>query len=299
MYCSHCGKQISDNAKFCNFCGAEQVIYNQPSAAQSQPSWQQTPKAPPVQSYQVPKTPPVQPRPAQAAPQGAGNNKPKKSVGKKILIGFLVFVGVCLLSRAFLTPLFLKSLDKDEPSPMPPSETYTLPSLPVPSVETVNPDYTDIFFNCGITEFNESYSDPSLSTDSFVQVSENGVVEKLQLGYDPEEDTIIEMFDIVYVPTADYSEDQLTALDEVMRERLAPCELEGFCTVTYEKYSLDGCYKTTVHFTDLNNGYNLARLSNLNILALGDSPDGQPLQKLSMKQTESGLTANGYIQKYI
>ena len=32
MFCSNCGKQIPDNTKFCNHCGAQQTVSSQPAA---------------------------------------------------------------------------------------------------------------------------------------------------------------------------------------------------------------------------------------------------------------------------
>lgn len=37
QFCSSCGKQINDGAKFCNFCGATQVIVNQTPANEAPP----------------------------------------------------------------------------------------------------------------------------------------------------------------------------------------------------------------------------------------------------------------------
>ncbi len=34
MFCSECGKQLPDNSKFCNFCGAKQVVISQEPAAE-------------------------------------------------------------------------------------------------------------------------------------------------------------------------------------------------------------------------------------------------------------------------
>lgn len=48
MFCSSCGKQINDGAKFCNFCGATQVIVDQASASSTNvaPPIPATPKEP-------------------------------------------------------------------------------------------------------------------------------------------------------------------------------------------------------------------------------------------------------------
>ena len=60
MFCSHCGKQIAEDARFCPSCGAQsepraQTPQNEPKAepVQAQPAQQQTPPQPePVQTPQ-------------------------------------------------------------------------------------------------------------------------------------------------------------------------------------------------------------------------------------------------------
>lgn len=39
MFCKNCGKQIPDNTKFCNYCGAQQVTDNNMNSAPNQQSY--------------------------------------------------------------------------------------------------------------------------------------------------------------------------------------------------------------------------------------------------------------------
>ena len=68
MFCSNCGKELNDDAKFCMSCGA-QVAGQAQSTPQAQTP-QNEPKAEPVQAQPAPQTPP-QSEPVQAKPQSA------------------------------------------------------------------------------------------------------------------------------------------------------------------------------------------------------------------------------------
>ena len=68
MFCSHCGKQIAEDARFCPSCGAQVA---QP--AQSEPRAQTTqnePKAEPVQAQPAQQQTPPQPEPVQTPQSG-------------------------------------------------------------------------------------------------------------------------------------------------------------------------------------------------------------------------------------
>ena len=69
MFCSNCGKQISEGSKFCNFCGATQniIIPNvAPSQSSTQPTYQPQPTQPMQPTYQAqPMQPTYQAQPTQ------------------------------------------------------------------------------------------------------------------------------------------------------------------------------------------------------------------------------------------
>ncbi len=87
MFCNNCGKEISDQARFCNYCGSK-VEIAQPQAA-------------PVEPQQ-----PVQPvQPAQAA-QPSKPAKPKGKLGKRLLSIVLVvavYYGAQYITKNVLT----------------------------------------------------------------------------------------------------------------------------------------------------------------------------------------------------
>ena len=88
MFCSHCGKQIADDAKFCPSCGA-QVAQPGQSAPQAEPV--QTPPQPEPQAEPV-QTPP------QAAPVYQTVSSPPTQLGTKWLtvLPFLLGLGAIM-----------------------------------------------------------------------------------------------------------------------------------------------------------------------------------------------------------
>lgn len=102
MYCSKCGKQISDQANFCNYCGAK-VTAPQPPRQPQQPVY----------------TPPS--KPAYTPPQQNTYTAPAQSTkkegvwGKRIvtaLVAVAVYFGAKYATQAFLT----RDLKKPEPT---------------------------------------------------------------------------------------------------------------------------------------------------------------------------------------
>ena len=86
MYCSNCGKQISDQANFCNYCGAKVT------APQPRTGGPATPRQPQQNTYTAP---------AQHAPA-----KKESAWGKRIttaLIAVAVYFGAKYATQAFLT----------------------------------------------------------------------------------------------------------------------------------------------------------------------------------------------------
>jgi hypothetical protein len=77
MFCNHCGKQIPDQVKFCNFCGAPQAQAAPPAPQQASPAPAGTQPNP--FSFTPPPQPPVAPK----------NNKALAIVGTLVLLALL------------------------------------------------------------------------------------------------------------------------------------------------------------------------------------------------------------------
>lgn len=108
MFCSNCGKQIEDSAKFCNSCGAaaetvapaqEPVApVSQPEAAQVvEPAYQAPVQQEPVYQAPVMQTP-VQPEEKSSKPSKVKKEKTGKKLDKKkLIIGGAIAVAVIIL----------------------------------------------------------------------------------------------------------------------------------------------------------------------------------------------------------
>lgn len=72
MFCKQCGKQISDQARFCPYCGADQTAASAGGVQQGQGQMPQTPRSPqqvPQEPQQVPRNPQQVPQEPQRIPQ--------------------------------------------------------------------------------------------------------------------------------------------------------------------------------------------------------------------------------------
>ncbi len=88
MFCSECGKQLADNAKFCNSCGTKQEILTD-AAPIAQPVAQpvaETPVQQPTYTYAPPAAPAYAPAPQIPA-------KPKTGKGYRIAGWILAILG--------------------------------------------------------------------------------------------------------------------------------------------------------------------------------------------------------------
>lgn len=170
MFCNKCGKQIPDQAQFCNYCGAP-VNNIKPQAA--------APSAPRTVEIPVPK-------------------KEKSGTGVKIIIAVVVLIVLVLVSR-LITSMFLNSLD-DDPNPPESSGSGSSSSI----VEAEKPSLTEAcfygasyeygFLTYGLTEvYLPGYSymagegsepDALLSPDENFAFTCNKSLEIMEISYD-------------------------------------------------------------------------------------------------------------------
>ncbi len=185
MFCIKCGKEISDQAQFCNYCGAPVNNFQQPAA-------------------------PAAPRTIEITPPPAKKNSKKGGVIVKIIIPIVVFVVVFFLAR-FITEIFVSSTldDNDANSSSSSSsgliEVTTKPSLTDACMYGAVYEYG--FLTYGLTEVylsgytllpGESPNEPDalLSPDENFTFLCNKVIEIIDISYDAsDENGILESFD--------------------------------------------------------------------------------------------------------
>lgn len=142
MFCQNCGKQLSDGAKFCRYCGAAQnmVPSASPSAARPAP-----PPARPAPSA----PPPVRTSSTPAAPANAGKPGSKwgliLSLAVVAVLGYVIFFwdpqaqpasAPASSSNVVLSPFASESEDQPEAPGLTPQ-----PATPAPAVDARIPNY--------------------------------------------------------------------------------------------------------------------------------------------------------------
>lgn len=110
-FCGNCGRQLADDALFCDACGTRSAAQPAPSVANVEPTNSQ-PVACPVQ--------PQPPVPEQAAPSGV---KEKKKKSKKTLV--IVLVVALILAAAAVAAWWLLGRGPKDPSSLASAEPYT------------------------------------------------------------------------------------------------------------------------------------------------------------------------------
>ena len=230
MFCSKCGKEIPNDTKFCNHCGAQQG-----GAGSKKPS---------------------------------KNKDDKKKKPTTIIISLIVVVAAFLLGKCAIAPAMLSDEDDTNSSsnnqPYVTSDQNEEEDIEDKDAEDTTSDtnsaYSDIFMSRNIVDMTSIFT--SLDTMAFASASDDGTIEKLEYAY--EDDTIKEMIDVVYYPVSDMTEDQKTALDNSVKTNFASMEEADFCTVSYNMGN--NYYSVTLHFTDLDVAENIQKMHEFGML---------------------------------
>ena len=167
-----------------------------------------------------------------------------------------------------------------------------IPTFPVnpttePTTEaTVNPEYEEIFTSRFIVDMPPFFL--MLDSAAFAMVSEEtGMIEKMEYGY--KDDIVKELINTVYYPISEMTDDEKTQLDTGVQEALAGYTELSFCDANFNMGN--SYYTVKLHFTDLDTIENVKALSDLGLVTGDDSG------LISMKESESGLLAAGYIKR--
>ena len=252
MYCPNCGKEIPNDSKFCGSCGAQVRPVAQPQY--QQPQYQQ-----PQQQY--------------AQPQQTKKEKKKNPLWLRIIIGLVAFaVGYGAVNA------LLSSDTKTE------NKSSVVSTTQATTEKPANPAYEEVFSSRYIVDVDSIIF---MDNECFVQVLDDGMLEKLEYGY--KNDVIKEMVNTIYFPVSDYTEDEKTALEDAVKELFA--EYETLESVSL-RYNMGTSYFTVVlTITDLDQAENIQLLVELGMM------DSANVDYISMSKTIDNLTAAGYIQK--
>ena len=259
MFCGNCGKQIPDNTKFCNFCGApQQIIQNADSA---------------------PNTAANQPGIADTSTEKT-KKAPKKK--KNIFIILAVALGAILIGKYAIAPSMVSDSGNNNPGNQVVQSQQTTNSSIISDMTASNPEYDAILTDAGIVHFPTFFN---METKNFVMKAEDGVVFCADYGY--ENDVIKQWVETLYIPVAEYTDDQKAEAENTFREQFAPLEALNCCTVTYK---MGTNYLTiTCTYSDTDQESNYAELYNAGIL------DENTF--MSMSLSENNLSGQGFVKK--
>ena len=155
------------------------------------------------------------------------------------------------------------------------------------AVEAANPEYVSVFTEKGITD-SSALAASGLSTEEFVLVNSDGLIDKMEYGY--ENDTVKIMVETVYYPLSALGTTDKAAIDAVMQEEFAAAEALDFVTITY---AIEGdYYKIQITLNDLDVPKNIPAAVEAGLLQVDSS-----VIYISYEQSEDLLETSGYIQK--
>lgn len=263
-FCPNCGNEVQEGYNFCSKCGKSLEMNMSSTVGQKN-------------AYSM-----------------VNNNVAEKKKAKKkapIWLVIIIFVGAAALGR--LASSALLSDDDD-------SESYTsgegiledefsdIDEVNLEdAVEIANPEYLNVFTERGL-DTTDLLDTSEYSVERFVLVDEEGMVDRLEYGY--EDDTIEISAETIYYPLAGFTEDQKAQFDLNMKEAFAAAEALDFSEIVYEIG--DEYYTIIVVLDDLDEMMNIQAAIDAGVIQV----EGSAIS-LSMEKTTDGLLAAGYIQK--
>lgn len=258
MFCSNCGKQIPDNTKFCNHCGAQQQMVENTEPAPKTTENQQKIADTPTQQTKKP---------------------PKKKAN--IFIVLAVVLCAFLIGKFVIAPSMVSDPDKDIGNQGGQSQ-QTTNSNSEPSVDSANPAYDAIFDDTYIVHFQTFLN---MEMKNFALKQDDGIICCADYGY--KDDVVKQWVETMYIPVSEYTDTQKTELENTMKTQFATVDALNCCTVTYK---MSTNYLTiTCTYSDVDKSENYAELYNAQIL--------QTFTFISMSATETNLLGQGFIEK--
>lgn len=213
--------------------------------------------------------------------------KKRKKTGLIIAIIAIVlaFIIGALALIGWLAESYLQNLDTDNYDVFEDVEIDLDEITSEDDTQDVNDAYEEVFTSHNIIDSPAVFM--MLDSASFVIESEDGMVEKIEFGY--EDDIVKEMVNTVYYPITGLSAEEVDAIDSSMRTAFSAYEEDGFCSVSYN--TLSDYFVITINFTSLDNADNVQKMADFGMLT------GSDVTVISMSETESGLLSSGYIKK--
>ena len=258
MFCSNCGKQIPDNTKFCNYCGAQQQIVENAEPA--------------------PKTTVVQPEIAEA-PTQQNQKAPKKKA--TIFIILAVVLGAFIIGKFAIAPSMVSDSDKNTGNQGTQSQQTSSNNNSF-TADADNPAYEAIFDDTYIVHFQTFFD---METKNFAMKKDDGMICCADYGY--KDDVVKQWVETVYIPVFEYTDAQKAEVENAFKVQFASIDALNCCTVTYKMST--NYFTRTCTYSNVDQASNYAELYNAGIL--------QANTFISMSATESSLLSQGFVKK--
>lgn len=260
MFCSNCGKQIPDNTKFCNHCGAQQQIVEGADSA--------------------PKTTENQKKIADIQPQESKKIPKKKT---NIFIGLAVVLCAFILGKFVIAPSMVSDSGKENDTGNQGSQSQpTTENNSGSSVGSENSAYDAIFDDTYIVHFQTFFN---MGTENFAMKEDDGTIYCMDYGY--KDDVIKQVVETVYIPISEYTDTQKAEIETTMKTRYASVDALNCCVVTYKMST--NYYTITCTYSDMDQPSNYSEMYNAGFLSKNTF--------FSMSETETSLLGQGFIKK--
>lgn len=260
MFCSNCGKQIPDNTKFCNFCGAQQQIIENTDSA--------------------PKTTVNQPEIADTPAQ-----QPKKAPKKKANIFIVLAVVLCafIIGKFVIAPSMVSDSGKNNGTGNQGSQSQqTTNNNNSSTVNADNPAYEAIFDDTYIVHFQTFFN---MEMENFAMKKDDGIIACADYGY--KDDVVKQWVETVYIPVSEYTDAQKAEVETTFKTQFASIDALNCCVVTYKMST--NYFTITCTYSDMDQASNYAELYSAGIL--------QTNTFISMSATETTLLSQGFVKK--
>lgn len=259
MFCSNCGKQIPDNTKFCNFCGAQQQIIENTDSA--------------------PKTTINQPEIADTPAQ-----QPKKAQKKKANIFIVLAVVLCafVIGKFVIAPSMVSDSGNNGDTGNQGGQSQQSTNNNSSTVDADNPAYEAIFDDTYIVHFQTFFN---MEMENFAMKKDDGIIACADYGY--KDDVVKQWVETVYIPVSEYTDAQKAEVETTFKTQFASIDALNCCVVTYKMST--NYFTITCTYSDVDQASNYAELYSAGIL--------QTNTFISMSATETTLLSQGFVKK--
>lgn len=280
MLCSNCGKEIPENTRFCNYCGADQTVKTGQGSSFSEvePPKREKPKKKKNILLVL-----VAVLAASSIGQIAGRKFAQSGAEDKKPDSVVLDNSIDEKKKTEDKIPELKEIEKPEIE----TETETETEPKAESVPAEAASYEQIFRDRNIVQSPQLFM--MQDSAAFAKVDDEGTVECLEWGY--KDDMIATLVRTLYVDITDLPESEKEAADSLVRAEI-PAQWDGLDFVSIESNTGTSIYRISVKVEKLDEADILKQAIETGLIeATGEG------EFLSMSETEKMLLEEGYLKK--